>query len=99
MTQPFMQTLPMLSQYVNTGFATKHILRGIKVAGAAMTTGNAPKGYEAEYKRAVQEGIVDPQKYIYADRFRAWWHRHNKKHGQLLNICLVYLLGKGIIKP
>ncbi|HQV23429.1 MAG TPA: PLxRFG domain-containing protein, partial [Agitococcus sp.] len=61
MTQPFMQTLPMLSQYVNTGFATKHILRGIKVAGAAMATGNAPKGYEAEYKRAVQEGIVDPQ--------------------------------------
>jgi hypothetical protein len=61
MTQPFMQALPMLSQYVNTGFATKHVLRGIGVAGKAMATGNAPKGYEAEYKRAVHEGIVDPQ--------------------------------------
>jgi hypothetical protein len=61
MTQPFLQTIPMLSQYVNTSFATKHVLRGIKVAGAAMATGNAPKGYEAEYKRAVHEGIVDPQ--------------------------------------
>ena len=61
MTQPFMQTIPMLSQYVNTSFATKHVLRGIGVAGKAMATGNAPKGYEAEYKRAVHEGVVDPQ--------------------------------------
>ena len=61
LTQPFMQTIPMLSQYVNTGFAAKHILRGIKVAGAAIATGKPPKGYEAEYERAVHEGIVDPQ--------------------------------------
>ncbi|HNG47560.1 MAG TPA: PLxRFG domain-containing protein, partial [Agitococcus sp.] len=61
MTQPFLQTIPMLSQYVNTSFATKHVWRGIGVAGKAMATGNAPKGYEAEYKRAVHEGVVDPQ--------------------------------------
>ena len=26
-----LQTIPMLSQYVNTGFATKHVLRGIEL--------------------------------------------------------------------
>ena len=43
-----------------------------------MATGNAPKGYEAEYKRAVHEGVVDPQNTFYVDRLRAWRHRYNK---------------------
>ena len=42
-----------------------------------MTTGNAPKGYEAEYKRAVQEGIVDPQNTFMLTGLERW-HRHNK---------------------
>ena len=61
MTQPYMQTLPHLSQYVPIGDATRAILRGSKIAGSAMKNGTAPKGYEAEYNRAVREGVVDPQ--------------------------------------
>ena len=52
----------MLSQYpINTGFATKHILKGIKVAGAAMTTGNAPKVMKPSINAQCRRGIVDPQ--------------------------------------
>ncbi len=61
MTQPYMQTLPHLSQYVPIKDATRAILRGSKIAGSAMKNGTAPKGYEAEYNRAVREGVVDPQ--------------------------------------
>ena len=35
--------------------------KAAKLAASAQASGKAPKGYEAEYDRAVREGIVDPQ--------------------------------------
>lgn len=61
MTQPYMQTLPHLSQYVPIKEAFNAIIKGSGIAGSAMKNGTAPKGYEAEYNRAVREGVVDPQ--------------------------------------
>ncbi len=61
MTQPYMQTLPHLSQYVPIKEAFYAIIKGSGIAGSAMKNGTAPKGYEAEYNRAVREGVVDPQ--------------------------------------
>jgi hypothetical protein len=61
MTQPYMQTLPHLSQYVPIKEAFDAIIKGSGIAGSAMKNGTAPKGYEAEYNRAVREGVVDPQ--------------------------------------
>ncbi len=61
MTQPYMQTLPHLSQYVPIKEAFDAIIKGSGIAGSAMKNGHAPKGYEAEYNRAVREGHVDPQ--------------------------------------
>ncbi len=61
MTQPYMQTLPHLSQYVPIKEAFDAIIKGSGIAGSAMKNGTAPKGYEAEYNRAVREGHVDPQ--------------------------------------
>jgi len=61
MTQPYMQTLPHLSQYVPIKDAFNAIIKGSGIAGSAMKNGTAPKGYEAEYNRAVREGVVDPQ--------------------------------------
>jgi hypothetical protein len=61
MTQPYLQTLPHLSQYVSIADAGRAILRGSKIAGVAMKNGHAPRGYEEEYNRAVREGHVDPQ--------------------------------------
>ena len=56
-----MQTLPHLSQYVPIKEAFDAIIKGSGIAGSAMKNGTAPKGYEAEYNRAVREGVVDPQ--------------------------------------
>ncbi len=61
MTQPYMQTLPHLSQYVPIKEAFDAIIKGSGIAGSAMKNGTAPKGYEAAYNRAVREGHVDPQ--------------------------------------
>lgn len=61
LSQPWMMTLPWLSQFSDPAKAAGIMGRAAKLATAAQVSGKAPKGYEAEYDRAVREGIVDPQ--------------------------------------
>lgn len=61
LTQPWMMTLPWLSQFSDPAAVAGTMGRAAKLAAKAQTSGKAPKGYEAEYDRAVREGIVDPQ--------------------------------------
>ena len=61
MSQPWMMTLPWLSQFRNPTEVAGIMGRAAKLAVKAQISGRAPNGYEAEYDRAVREGIVDPQ--------------------------------------
>lgn len=61
LTQPMMMTLPWLSQFTSPEKAAGALIKATKVAFKAQADGSAPKGYEAEYARAVNEGHVDPQ--------------------------------------
>lgn len=61
LSQPWMMTLPWLSQFQDPASAAGVMAKAAKLAASAQASGKAPKGYEAEYDRAVREGIVDPQ--------------------------------------
>lgn len=61
LSQPWMMTMPWLSQFRSPTEAAGIMGRAAKLATAAQVSGKAPKGYAAEYDRAVREGIVDPQ--------------------------------------
>ena len=61
LSQPWMMTLPWLSQFRSPTEVAGIMGRAAKLAASAQASGKAPKGYEAEYDRAVREGIVDPQ--------------------------------------
>lgn len=61
LSQPWMMTLPWLSQFGSPATVAGTMGRAASLAAKAQISGKAPKGYEAEYDRAVREGIVDPQ--------------------------------------
>jgi hypothetical protein len=61
LSQPWMMTLPWLSQFQDPVSAAGVMVKAAKLAASAQASGKAPKGYEAEYSRAVREGVVDPQ--------------------------------------
>jgi hypothetical protein len=61
LSQPWMMTLPWLSQFRSPTEVAGIMGRAAKLAAAAQASGKAPKGYEAEYDRAVRGDVVDPQ--------------------------------------
>ena len=69
----------------------KHVLRGIGLQ-ARQWPQATQKGYEAEYKRAVHEGIVDPQNTFMLTGLERGGTGTTSKVWTGQNIYLVYLL-------
>ena len=61
LSQPWMMTLPWLSQFSGVGNVAGIMGKASKTAAIAQKNGTVPQEYYAEYQQAVREGHVDPQ--------------------------------------
>ena len=61
LTQPFLVTIPKLSEYTTASDAKSKVLAAAGEAFTATKEGKAPKGFEEEYEQARREGHLDPQ--------------------------------------
>jgi len=61
LSQPWMMTLPWLSQFSGIGSVVEIMGKASKTAAIAQKNGTVPQEYYAEYQQAVREGHVDPQ--------------------------------------